>query len=69
MGEEEVCEADVSVAQIERVVEEGERQLGDILEVEIVEVLVEQHAMLLVVHKVHEWGPRSLALKHEPQLC
>jgi hypothetical protein len=57
------------VAQIERVVEEGKRQFGDILEVEIVEVLVEQHAMLLVVHKVHKRGPRSLALKHEPQLC
>ena len=57
------------MAQIERVVEEGKRQFGDILEVEIVEVLVEQHAMLLVVHKVHKRGPRSLALKHEPQLC
>ena len=69
MGEEEVCEADVSVAQIERFVEEGKRQFGDILEVEIVEALVEEHAMLLVVHKVHHWGPRSLALKHEPELC
>ena len=56
------------MAQIEGVVEEGKRQFCDILEVEIVEVLVEEHAMLLVVDKVHHWAPRNLVLKHEPKL-